>query len=47
MPIEVRDFEAADHEWADRLIGSFQGGNRMVARLGELVDPLTRDGIIA
>jgi 2-oxo-4-hydroxy-4-carboxy--5-ureidoimidazoline (OHCU) decarboxylase/N-acetylglutamate synthase-like GNAT family acetyltransferase len=47
VSIEVRDFEAADHEWADRLIGGFQGGNRMVARLGELIDPLTRDGVVA
>ena len=45
--IEVRDFEARDHEWAARLIGDFQGGDRMVARLGELVDPLTCPGIVA
>lgn len=47
MSIDIRDFEASDHEWADGLIGSFQGGNRMVARLGELIDPLTREGIVA
>jgi len=46
MAIEIRDFEERDHEWADRLIGSFQGGDRRVARLGQLVDPLTREGIV-
>ena len=46
MPLTVRDFEAADHEWADRLISSHQG-SRMVARLGELIDPLTLPGIVA
>jgi len=47
MTIEIRDFEERDHEWADRLIGGFQGGDRRVARLGELIDPLTRQGIVA
>jgi len=46
MPLSVRDLEASDHEWADRLIGSHQG-SRMVARLGELIDPLTLPGIVA
>jgi 2-oxo-4-hydroxy-4-carboxy--5-ureidoimidazoline (OHCU) decarboxylase/GNAT superfamily N-acetyltransferase len=46
MPLTVRDLEAADHEWADRLISSHQG-SRMVARLGELIDPLTLPGIVA
>ena len=45
--IEIRDFEERDHPWADELIGGFQGGNRMVARLGELVDPLRLEGIVA
>ena len=47
MSIEIRDFEQRDHEWADRLIGGFQGGDRMVARLGELLDPLEQPGIVA
>jgi 2-oxo-4-hydroxy-4-carboxy--5-ureidoimidazoline (OHCU) decarboxylase/GNAT superfamily N-acetyltransferase len=47
MSIDVRDFEPRDHEWAARLIGDFQGGDRMVARLGELIDPLTCPGIVA
>jgi len=46
MPLSVRDLEAADHEWADRLISRHQG-SRMVARLGELIDPLTLPGIVA
>ena len=46
MPLTVRDFEAADHEWAERLISSHQD-SRMVARLGELIDPLTLPGIVA
>jgi len=47
MGIEVRDFDDGDHGWADALIGGLQGGDRRVARLGELVDPLTRPGIVA
>ena len=46
MTLSVRDLEAADHEWADRLISRHQG-SRMVARLGELIDPLTLPGIVA
>ncbi|MDQ2935835.1 MAG: GNAT family N-acetyltransferase [Chloroflexota bacterium] len=46
MPLSVRDLEAADLEWADRLISRHQG-SRMVARLGELIDPLTLPGIVA
>jgi 2-oxo-4-hydroxy-4-carboxy--5-ureidoimidazoline (OHCU) decarboxylase/GNAT superfamily N-acetyltransferase len=47
MAIEVRDFAARDHDWADALIGRFQGGDRRVARLGELIDPLACEGIVA
>jgi 2-oxo-4-hydroxy-4-carboxy--5-ureidoimidazoline (OHCU) decarboxylase/GNAT superfamily N-acetyltransferase len=47
MTIDVRDFEARDHPWADELIGRSQGGDRRVARLGELIDPLTCEGIVA
>ncbi len=46
MPLSVRDLEAADHDWADRLISRHQG-SRMVARLGELIDPLNLPGIVA
>ncbi|MEP6681179.1 MAG: GNAT family N-acetyltransferase [Chloroflexota bacterium] len=46
MALSVRDLEAADHDWADRLISSHQG-TRMTARLGELIDPLTLPGIVA
>jgi 2-oxo-4-hydroxy-4-carboxy--5-ureidoimidazoline (OHCU) decarboxylase/GNAT superfamily N-acetyltransferase len=46
MALSVRDLEPADHDWADRLISSHQG-SRMVARLGELIDPLTLPGIVA
>jgi 2-oxo-4-hydroxy-4-carboxy--5-ureidoimidazoline (OHCU) decarboxylase/GNAT superfamily N-acetyltransferase len=47
VPIEIRDFEPRDHEWARRLIGEHQGGDHRVARLGELLDPLAREGIVA
>ena len=47
MPIEIRDFEPGDHDWARRLIGDHQGGDHRVARLGELLDPLEQEGIVA
>lgn len=47
MAIEVRDFEPRDHDWAAALIGASQGGDHRVARLGELIDPLEREGIVA
>ena len=47
MAIDIRDFEARDHDWARRLIGGFQGGDHRVARLGELLDPLEQPGIVA
>ena len=47
MALDVRDFEPADHEWARRLIGEHQGGDHRVARLGELLDPLGQEGIVA
>jgi 2-oxo-4-hydroxy-4-carboxy--5-ureidoimidazoline (OHCU) decarboxylase/GNAT superfamily N-acetyltransferase len=46
MALTVRDLAPKDHDWADRLIASHQG-SRMTARLGELVDPLTRQGLVA
>ena len=47
MPIEIRDFEPRDHDWARRLIGDHQSGDHRVARLGELLDPLEQEGIVA
>jgi 2-oxo-4-hydroxy-4-carboxy--5-ureidoimidazoline (OHCU) decarboxylase/N-acetylglutamate synthase-like GNAT family acetyltransferase len=47
VALEVRDFEAADHEWARRLIGRHQGGDHRVGRLGELLDPTEQEGIVA
>ncbi len=47
MALDVRDFEPRDHEWARRLIGTHQGGDHLVARLGEVLDPTTREGIVA
>lgn len=47
MAIEIRDFEPGDHDWARRLIGEHQGGDHRVARLGELLDPLAQEGIVA
>lgn len=46
MP-EVRDFAASDHDWARRLIAAHQGGDHRVARLGDLLDPLEHEGIVA
>ncbi len=45
--MEVRDFEIADHDWARALIASHSGGSHLVTRLGEVIDPLTREGIVA
>lgn len=45
--IEIRDLAAADREWARALIARQQGGTHEVARLGELIDPLTLDGLVA
>lgn len=47
MALDVRDFEPRDHDWARRLIGEHQGGDHRVARLGELLDPLAQEGIVA
>jgi len=47
VALDVRDFEPRDHEWARRLIGDHQGGDHRVARLGELLDPLGQEGIVA
>ncbi len=47
MTLDVRDFEAGDHDWARRLIGDQQGGDHHVGRLGELLDPTEQPGIVA
>ncbi len=47
MALDVRDFEARDHDWARRLIREHQGGDHRVSRLGELLDPLAHEGIVA
>jgi 2-oxo-4-hydroxy-4-carboxy--5-ureidoimidazoline (OHCU) decarboxylase/GNAT superfamily N-acetyltransferase len=45
--LRVRDLAPTDHEWARGLIASHQAGTHQVARLGELLDPLTMDGLVA
>lgn len=47
MTLSVRDFTAADHDWARDLIGGHQGGDHRVALLGELLDPLEHEGLVA
>jgi 2-oxo-4-hydroxy-4-carboxy-5-ureidoimidazoline decarboxylase len=47
VTLDVRDFVPADHDWARRLIAEQQGGDHRVARLGELLDPLTCEGLVA
>ena len=44
--IDIRDLSPDDHAWADALI-SAQQGSRMTARLGQLLDPLQLDGLVA
>ncbi|HET9879270.1 MAG TPA: GNAT family N-acetyltransferase [Candidatus Limnocylindria bacterium] len=44
--IRIRDLAPDDRDWADALISAHQG-LRMTARLGELLDPLELDGLVA
>jgi 2-oxo-4-hydroxy-4-carboxy--5-ureidoimidazoline (OHCU) decarboxylase/GNAT superfamily N-acetyltransferase len=44
--VAVRDLGPADHEWARGVITRLQGSDR-VARLGELIDPLSVEGLVA
>jgi 2-oxo-4-hydroxy-4-carboxy--5-ureidoimidazoline (OHCU) decarboxylase/GNAT superfamily N-acetyltransferase len=44
--VTVRDLVPADHDWARSLIVGMQG-SPLVARLGELIDPLTLEGMVA
>ena len=44
--VTVRAMTAEDADWADRLLSGYQG-TRMTARLGELLDPLKLQGLVA
>ncbi len=45
--LTVRDFAPGDRDWASSLLASHGGGVTVVARLGELIDPLELDGLVA
>jgi 2-oxo-4-hydroxy-4-carboxy--5-ureidoimidazoline (OHCU) decarboxylase/GNAT superfamily N-acetyltransferase len=45
--LSVRDLSPADHDWATKLLSEYGGGTRMMARLGELIDPLSMEGLVA
>ena len=45
--IRVRDMGPDDRAWAEQLLADQLGGSRMVARLGELIDPLSLEGLVA
>ena len=45
--LTVRDFVPGDHAWARTLIAGHSGGTHLVARLGELIDPLSLEGLVA
>jgi len=45
--LRVRDLGPADHAWARGLIARHQGGTYEVARLGEVLDPMTMEGLVA
>lgn len=45
--LDIRDFVPADHEWAMRLLSGHGGGIPQVARLGELLNPLEKEGLVA
>jgi 2-oxo-4-hydroxy-4-carboxy--5-ureidoimidazoline (OHCU) decarboxylase/GNAT superfamily N-acetyltransferase len=45
--IHVRDMTPADRSWAEQLIAGASGGSATVARLGELIDPLALEGLVA
>ena len=47
MAVAVRDFLPGDREWAADLIKRHSRGMTVVARLGELLDPLSLDGLVA
>jgi 2-oxo-4-hydroxy-4-carboxy--5-ureidoimidazoline (OHCU) decarboxylase/GNAT superfamily N-acetyltransferase len=45
--VHVRDFVASDRDWAEGLIAGASGGTAKLARLGELIDPLQLEGLVA
>ncbi len=45
--VRVRDLGPDDRAWAEEVLADNLGGTRMVARLGELIDPLRLDGLVA
>jgi 2-oxo-4-hydroxy-4-carboxy-5-ureidoimidazoline decarboxylase len=45
--VHVRDLVPADRTWAAKLIAAASGGTPQVARLGELIDPLALEGLVA
>jgi 2-oxo-4-hydroxy-4-carboxy--5-ureidoimidazoline (OHCU) decarboxylase/GNAT superfamily N-acetyltransferase len=47
VDLRVRDFVEDDHDWARRLLAEHGGGIHLMARLGELVDPLAHEGLVA
>ena len=47
MTLDVRDFTPEDRPWASRILSAYGGGVPQVARLGELLDPLEHEGIVA
>jgi ribosomal protein S18 acetylase RimI-like enzyme len=46
VSVSIRPFGPADRGWAEELIAAHQG-ERLVARLGELTDPLELPGLVA
>jgi 2-oxo-4-hydroxy-4-carboxy--5-ureidoimidazoline (OHCU) decarboxylase/GNAT superfamily N-acetyltransferase len=47
VALTVRDLSPGDHDRARDLIARHQGGTHQVARLGELLDPLSMEGLVA
>ena len=47
MPPEIRDFAPEHRAWATRLLSDYGGGIPQMARLGQLLDPLEQEGLVA
>ena len=45
--VHVRDLLPGDRAWAEQLIAGASGGTAAIARLGELIDPLGLEGLVA
>lgn len=45
--VRVRDLTPDDRAWAEKLIAGGSGGVATIARLGELIDPLQLEGLVA